>query len=686
MLVIKVGGGAAIHLEAIARDLATLEEPAVVVHGANARRDELARRLGHPPQTVTSASGVSSVLTDEDALEMLTLAYAGSVNKRFVSLCQQAGVDAIGLSGLDGGLIRGRRNRGIRVVEDGKKRLLRDHSGKPVSANVALLRRLTDDGYTPLVTVPILDEDGRPLNTENDTIVSLLQKELAAERVVQLLEAPGLLEDATDPASVVAELSFREVAERAEAAGGRFKRKLMALATMGEQGCEEILLGDGRGESPLADVLRSPGTRVHGVSDYELDVYGKRGITLVRGKGARLWDDAGREYVDAMSAQGAAILGHAHPAVVDALSRQASTLANVPGAFHHPEKTRYLERLVSRAPEGMARGFLCNSGTEAMEAALKLAKVGTGRSRVVAAKRGFHGRSYGSLSVTFNPKQHALFEPVMDVDFVAYNRSDVLDDALGDDVAALVIELVQGEGGVHVAEPAYVERAAELCRERGVLLVVDEVQTGFGRTGRLFASEHYGLSPDVLCLAKGIAAGFPMGAIVVRDGLEFPPGSHGSTFGGSPLACAVANEVLGVLTAPGFLEGVAAKGAALRDAIERESRGLGLMIGIELDAPVRPHLQALAEEGVLALPAGKKVLRLLPPLVITSEEIEQLGSDGEPGAPRLSSRGPQPTRRAANAAARPASPRRARHPKRVISSSTTPSPRSAPRAPHRARP
>lgn len=356
---------------------------------------------------------------------------------------------------------------------------------------------------------------------------------------------------------------------------------------------------------------------------YELDVYGKRGITLVRGRGTSLWDDEGREYIDCMSSHGASILGHAHPAIVETLSCQAGVLGSAPGSFHHPEKTRLMERLVELAPLGLARVFLCNSGTESIEAALKLARANTGRRRIVAAKRGFHGRSFGAMSATFAPKQHALFAPVVpDVEFIAYNKTYGLEAVLDDGVAALVLELVQGEGGVHPAESEFITRAAELCHRHGIVLVIDEVQTGFGRTGRLFACEHFGLSPDILCLAKGIAAGFPMGAIIVRDGLEFPPGTHGSTFGGSPLACAVANTVIDLVTAEGFITDVEAKGRYLRSLLEGEVRGLGLMTGIELGEPARPYLDRLADSGVLALTAGKKVLRLLPPLVITRDELD----------------------------------------------------------------
>jgi acetylglutamate/LysW-gamma-L-alpha-aminoadipate kinase len=259
-LLLKVGGGARINLEGIASDLAALGEPAIVVHGANATRDELGRRMGAPPSRVTSESGIESVLTDSEALELLTMAYAGIVNKRFVSLCQERGVKAIGLTGLDGALVRGRRNRGIRVVENGRRRLVHDHSGKPASVNLDLLRLLLDSGYTPLVTVPILDEDGRAINAENDDVVALLQRTLGSETVVQLIEAPGLLDDPMRPESLVRALNPDELRERESRASGRYRRKLMALSRMLEAGCRRILIGDGRLPNPIRAALALEGT------------------------------------------------------------------------------------------------------------------------------------------------------------------------------------------------------------------------------------------------------------------------------------------------------------------------------------------------------------------------------------------------------------------------------------------
>lgn len=260
--ILKIGGGADINLPGIAADLKKFEGPVVVVHGANTVRDDLARRLGTPTRTITSASGVSSVLTDENALDVLTMAYGGLVNKRFVSLCQQNGVNAIGLTGLDGGLVRGRRNPGIRVEENGRKRLVHDLSGKPVEINTALIELLLANGYTPVITVPILDENGYAVNTENDSVVALLQSRLMATRVIQLMEAPGLLRDPDDPGSLVPSLSFADLASLEKVAEGRFRRKLMALATMAATGCRVILMADGRAEHPLPLALAGAGTTI----------------------------------------------------------------------------------------------------------------------------------------------------------------------------------------------------------------------------------------------------------------------------------------------------------------------------------------------------------------------------------------------------------------------------------------
>jgi len=366
-------------------------------------------------------------------------------------------------------------------------------------------------------------------------------------------------------------------------------------------------------------------------SRYTSGVYPKRDVAIVRGLGARVWDEEGREYIDCVGGHGVAIVGHCNPAVVAAIQRQAETLITCPEVFYSDVRARFLERLLAIAPAGLERAYLCNSGTEAVEAALKLARLSTGRTGIVAMMRGFHGRTMGALSATWEPKYREPFMPLVPgFSHVPYGNLEALGEAVGDDTAAVLVEVVQGEGGVHVGSREYLQGVQALCAERGALFIVDEVQTGFGRTGKLFACQHYDLHPDLLCLAKGMAGGVPMGAVLFGSRVDnISPGVHGSTFGGNPLACAAGLAAIDYMVEHDLAGQAAVKGAGLMQRLAaidsrlvREVRGLGLMIGIDLRQRVTPYLRALMEEGVLALPAGSTVLRLLPPLVISDEELE----------------------------------------------------------------
>jgi acetylornithine/LysW-gamma-L-lysine aminotransferase len=308
-------------------------------------------------------------------------------------------------------------------------------------------------------------------------------------------------------------------------------------------------------------------------------------------------------------------------------------LTTCPELFFSDVRSRYLGQLTAVLPLGLDRVFLCNSGTEAIEAAIKLARLATGRTEILATMRGFHGRTLGALSATWEARYRTPFEPLVPgFSHVRYNDFEVLAAALSEHTAAVLIEVVQGEGGVRVGDVGYLQRVAHLCEERGVLLIVDEVQTGFGRTGRLWACEHAGIVPDLLCLAKSMASGIPMGATCLGSHVpSFPPGAHSSTFGGNPLACAAASATLAELLERHLSERAAELGLYLlerlravaeKSPVVREVRGLGLMVGIELRTRVQPFLDALAERGVLALSAGPRVVRLLPPLVIDQAQID----------------------------------------------------------------
>jgi acetylglutamate/LysW-gamma-L-alpha-aminoadipate kinase len=262
MIIVKVGGGRKINLKGVVQDLAALAEPFIIVHGANAVRDDLAAKLGHPTKTVTSVSGYASVLSDENAIDVIMMAYAGLQNKRLVELCQQHGINAVGLSGIDGKAVQGARNKGIRVRQNEKTIMMRDHSGKPRGVNKALITLLLDNGYVPVLCIPIIDENNTAINSENDDIVAVLQEELHAETVIQLIEAPGFLNDANDQTSVVARISKLELESREAQVEGRMKRKVHALAKLAATGVQRILISDGRVEHPIQDALNGKGTTI----------------------------------------------------------------------------------------------------------------------------------------------------------------------------------------------------------------------------------------------------------------------------------------------------------------------------------------------------------------------------------------------------------------------------------------
>jgi LysW-gamma-L-lysine/LysW-L-ornithine aminotransferase len=360
--------------------------------------------------------------------------------------------------------------------------------------------------------------------------------------------------------------------------------------------------------------------------------YAKQPLLIVRGQGASLFDADGVEYLDCASGHGVANLGHAHPKVAEAIYKQASTLITLFETFPNDKRAELMKKITSLV-DGLDRVFLCNSGTEAVEAAFKFARLSTGRKNIVAAMRAFHGRTYGSLSATFNKKYRDGFEPLVPgFSHVAYNNIEALDNAVNEETAAVILEVIQGEGGVYPASADYIQAARSICNQRGALLIVDEIQSGFGRTGKMFAIQHYGVKPDLLTCAKSLAGGVPMGAVLVGQNVKnLTPGVHGSTFGGNPLACAAAIAALGVLEEEDLSRQALVKGAYLMDKLKqiespliREVRGMGLMIGIELKHKVAPYIKALQENKIIALNAGMTVIRLLPPLVISYQQIDQL--------------------------------------------------------------
>ncbi len=366
-------------------------------------------------------------------------------------------------------------------------------------------------------------------------------------------------------------------------------------------------------------------------SKYTSGLYVKRPLTVVRGKGAHVWDDQGREYIDCAGGQGTANVGHGNTAVAEAIAEQARTIISLTEVFYNDKRAAVQEKLVAISPNHANRVYLCNSGTEAIEAAIKFARYSTGRTGIVAMMRGFHGRTMGALSATWDPHYREPFMPLVpDFSHIPFDNLAKAREAITDKTAGVIVEIVQGEGGVRPGSKEFLTGLQALCRERGALFIIDEIQTGFGRTGRMFASEHYGLEGDFVCLAKSIAGGLPMGAVLMNERVKkLEPMIHGSTFGGNPLACAAAVAAIDFMEKENLAERAAELGAYMIGRLQRiesplirEVRGMGLLVGIELKQKVTPFLMALLERGVLALPAGPNVLRLLPPLVIQKSDLD----------------------------------------------------------------
>lgn len=368
------------------------------------------------------------------------------------------------------------------------------------------------------------------------------------------------------------------------------------------------------------------------IDNYEVAVYPKRDLVIVKGKEATVWDDKGNEYIDCVAGIGVATIGHSNPAVVKVITEQAETLITNACVFYNDTRALLLEKLNQITPPNLKRSFLTNSGTEAMEAALKFTRISTGKTDFITAMRGFHGRTMGALSGTHKPEYRAPFEPLVPgFSFVPYNNLEKMEAAITEKTAGIILEVIQGEGGINIASQEYIEGVRALCDKHNIFMIIDEIQTGFCRTGKMFAIEHYGVEPDIMTVAKGIAGGFPVGAAICSDKVNIPFGKHGTTFGGNPLASAAALAAIDFMLENNLAEEARKKGDYFVNKLNvdelskvREVRHKGLMIGIELKEKVQPYLQQLMEEGILAMPAGKIVLRMLPPAVITYEQLDKV--------------------------------------------------------------
>ncbi len=365
------------------------------------------------------------------------------------------------------------------------------------------------------------------------------------------------------------------------------------------------------------------------------NIYQRFPVTVERGLGTHVWDINGKEYIDCMGGYGVALVGHRNPRVVKALQDQLEKIITVHSSLYNKTREVFLENLIKITPKRLSQVYLNNSGTEAVEAAIKFARKFTGKSGMIAMNGSYHGKSFGSLSLTFNPKYRKSFEPLVEkVSFSPFGDIDALRLAVNSDTSFIILEPIQGESGIHVAPEGFLQDVRKLCDEKGILLIFDEIQAGLGRTGKMWAGEHWNTTPDIMCLAKGIAGGVPMGATLVRPDILacISKGEQSSTFGGNPLSCAAGTATIQALTQDGLVDNAAKMGKKFREGLERlkekhtiirEIRGKGLMIGVEMKFEVKDILFDGIANGVLFLYSGKNILRLLPPLVISESDIDK---------------------------------------------------------------
>jgi len=364
---------------------------------------------------------------------------------------------------------------------------------------------------------------------------------------------------------------------------------------------------------------------------YVMATYGRLNVAFEKGEGALLYDTDGNEYIDLVAGIAVNVLGHCHPALVKAVCEQASQLMHTSNLYYIRGQAELAERLCKLTH--MDRAFFCNSGAEAIEGAMKLARKTTNRKKFVACEHSFHGRTTGALSITHKLESRLPFMPLLDATFVPYGNAEEAAAAIDESVAAFVVEPIQGEGGVNIPPKDYLRAVRDACEDAGALLVLDEVQTGYGRTGKWFAKEHFGVEPDILTVAKAMAGGFPMGAVLSREGVSFSAGEHGSTFAGNHLACACALATIDTVEKEQLVEKSEKLGRYFLDQLKRirsvlgcdvvDARGSGLMLALELDGGCAHIVNTALKHGLIFNCTAHHVLRFVPPLVVGKEHIDR---------------------------------------------------------------
>jgi LysW-gamma-L-lysine/LysW-L-ornithine aminotransferase len=365
-------------------------------------------------------------------------------------------------------------------------------------------------------------------------------------------------------------------------------------------------------------------------------LYQRFPVNITKGKGTRVWDTAGKEYIDCMGGYGVALVGHCNDRVVNAIKRQAEILITAHMSTYNDTRLRFMEKIASVAPPSLNKIFFANSGAESVEAALKFARKYSGRHGVIAMNGGYHGKTFGALSVTHSEKYRKSFMPLLDgVKFVPYSDPSLLEEVIDDTIGCVILEPIQGETGIIVPPDDLLPKIREICNRRNLVLIFDEIQSGLGRTGKMWAGQNWNTTPDIMCLAKGIAGGIPMGLVLAKQEImdTMKLGEHSSTFGGSPIACAAGTATMEALIDDKLIDNAAKMGVHFKEGLNRlqekhkiirQVRGIGMMLGVELRFDVKDILFDGIRRGVLILYSGRNILRLLPPLVMDETTVSRV--------------------------------------------------------------
>ena len=648
-VVIKYGGHAMADEElrlAFAQDLVFLRYAGlrpVVVHGGGPQISAQLDRLG-----VESSFTAGLRVTTPEAMEVVRMVLSGTVNKDIVGLINRHGPFAVGLSGEDAGTFTAIRKMAVVDGEPVDIGLV----GDIVATDPGAIGALLADGRIPVVSSVAAGRDGEVYNVNADTAAAALAVALDAAKLVVLTDVAGLYRDWPSSADVISELTAAELERLLPGLSAGMIPKMEACLTAVRGGVPQAHVLDGRlshavlleifTDSGIGTMVLPGGSQMSETEALQkrfaaafMPNYGVPPLAISRGQGCRVWDADGREYLDLIAGIAVSSLGHAHPAIVEAVSRQVAEVAHTSNLFLHEREIELAERILSLLGTD-GRVFFANSGAEANEAAVKLVRriAGPGRPVIVAAERSFHGRTMGALALTGKESIRAPFGPFgLTVRFVPYGDAGALRAAVGPDVAAVFLEPGLGESGVVPAPEGYLLAAREACDAAGALLVLDEIQSGIGRTGVWFAHQAAGVRPDVLTLAKGLGGGLPIGMCVglgaAGDG--FAKGDHGSTFGGNPVACAAALAVLDTIERDGLLAHVTAVGEHLAAGLRRSTtrcvagvRGAGLWRAVVLTAEVAPDVEAAARRaGFLVNAVQPDAIRLAPPLILSAAEADE---------------------------------------------------------------